>query len=78
MSRRPTNLSPYGIAAHAAECARRTAQVHPLNRHAYFRRVAFRALRRAEPHIAALWAWDIAKSASTACLNGNTINYFAN
>ena len=60
------NLSPYGHAAHAAEHAKRTAQVHPANRIAYARRVAFRALRRACPCIPAWWAWDISKTAANA------------
>ncbi len=65
------NLSPYGHAAQAAEHAKRSAQVHPAQRVAYARRVAFRALRRACPYIDAARAWDVAKTAA----NSHTVAY---
>ena len=59
-------MSPYAYAAHAAEHAKRAAQVHPANRIAYARRVAYRALRASCPHVPASWAWSIAKTAANA------------
>jgi hypothetical protein len=62
--RRQINRSPYGIARTAAAAAAASALVHPSQARSYFRRVAYRALRRASPTTTAGAAWSIAASAA--------------
>lgn len=57
------NLSPYGLAATAAEKAKR-AQVPAGERTAYVRRCAFRAVRAV--FVPARWAWAIARTVERA------------
>jgi hypothetical protein len=65
-------MSPYSIAATAAERVKRSAQLPPAARLAYARRVAFRALRASNPYLTAAHAWFVARSAA----NAHTAAYF--
>lgn len=58
-------MSPYGIAATAAQQAK-SAQVPGSIRLAYARRMAYRALRAACPYVRAWDALHIAKTAANA------------
>jgi hypothetical protein len=66
-------MSPYSIAATAAERAKRSAQLPAAARIAYARRVAFRALRAACPCLTAAHAWFVARTAA----NAHTVAYFS-